>query len=462
MTAPFQVSVSGSGMESFVVGPYFVNALRVVVPSLGPGGLPVPDPLSLHIALSCDGGSEREGGREGGSEGGYTLSLAIHDHGLSSCAAPGGGLSLYVHTSRQGAEDSWCTVHTVGYSVGDPAVKAVHLQLSLPGISGTVIRYSPALAPWEPGNPRGRLVQSHRIPGRSFSVCASPDEALVVISLHDLHCLVVLDSATGLEVQCIGTLGSPGDGPGALCQPACVCVVPTQGSLGAVPGAIPGATPGAAPGSCSSGGHVLVADHGNNRVQRLTLEGTHVMTIGAGVLAGPWGVAANDEVIAVGELTTCRIALFSTKDGSPLRVFGAPGVAAGRLCQPRGLRILRDNRHVVVAEEGANRLSQFTLKGRYVKHIGQEVLVRPQDVDLEPRGGGGGGGGGAGVGVGVLLVPDSGNGRVCRFKEGRFLAAWSTAVASTSATPSAPSSTAFARGKLFVVDSKQPLCLVFV
>jgi hypothetical protein len=424
------VSLSGLGLESFVVGAWLDNAIHVdMVAPLLPTSLGV---LSFTVgAVGADPVSvtTREGEAEVRSEDG----------------------SLCARVVKVSPERTSCIFSIDTVSGG--SVEAVAWCVQWSGAGTLPCKGVATVAPWEPGNPRGRPVQVLPTSGRSFSVCTTLDDGLVVVSLHDQHVLVVFDAASGALVRVLGGgagdtpdgsagAGCPRDGPGRFMHPACVCPV------------LPSVLEANAPAE------VLVCDYGNNRVQRLTVEGRHVMTLGSGVVAGPWGVAANDEVIVVSELSASRIAVFGVKDGALVRVFGAPGTASGRLCQPRGLRIAKDNRHVVVAEEGSSRLSVFTLKGRYVKHIGEEIVSKPLDLELEHR-------------SGTVLVPDRGNGRVCRFKDGRFLASWSVAPplsgegaalgVAVSPRHTAPSSCTFAGGgKLFVVDAAVADCVVFV
>jgi hypothetical protein len=151
----------------------------------------------------------------------------------------------------------------------------------------------------------------------------------------------------------------------------------------------------------------------------------------------------------VSEQATHRITLFSMPDKTLLRQFGSYGTIAGRLCEPRGVRIARDNRHLLVAERGGHRVSMFTFKGRFVRHVGVDVLRCPVDVEVDAVAGG-------------IVVPDCEHDRVCRFnKDGRFVGAWGASGA-VDGSLSRPASAVFVGGRLFVQDSASPRCHVFV
>ena len=115
-------------------------------------------------------------------------------------------------------------------------------------------------------------------------------------------------------------------------------------------------------------GSLLIADWGNDRIQRISAAGAPVSQWGRkGTLAGefgnPNGVAIHpDGRIWVTEYTNCRVQVLSP-EGRPLMQFSAtgmrPGKGIGEFTYPRGIAI--DARGAVyVSEFGNNRIQRFT------------------------------------------------------------------------------------------------------
>lgn len=213
--------------------------------------------------------------------------------------------------------------------------------------------------------------------------------------------------------------------------------------------------------SSASGGiavtddYIYVADTGNNRVQRFTLDGKNPKILGKGKLDTPQGLAvkgsrllvADDGHHRVVELTTSgryvrdsagvRMSFpydvaFDANGGAYVadnsyhrvvqldaklkrkRAWGIQGSALGQFVFPRAVAVL-PNGHLVVADAGNDRVQQFTATGGYVRTIGingrkQPYLSAPKDV--------------AANGLGEVAVAD-GNGRISWFSlDGRFAGGW--------------------------------------
>ncbi len=146
---------------------------------------------------------------------------------------------------------------------------------------------------------------------------------------------------------------------------------------------------------------VFVADYANNRVQVLTPSLEFHAFVGVGRLDLPAGVCANADVVVVSESKTHRISVFRRADGRHLRRFGSFGSGSGQMHYPGGLCFMNGDHHVAVAEDGNNRVSVFSVKGKFIRHVGVGKLKNPRGVVC-----------GA---VDELAVADWGNGRITVF-----------------------------------------------
>jgi DNA-binding beta-propeller fold protein YncE len=127
--------------------------------------------------------------------------------------------------------------------------------------------------------------------------------------------------------------------------------------------------------------YVFVAECGNNRVQVLTPTLDFHGFVGAGQLRSPSGVCANADVVVVSEnRPTHRISVFRRRDGALLRRFGSFGGGDGDLNCPLGLCFMSGDRHIAVADCLHDRVSVFSIGGRFIRHVGVGVLKRPRGV----------------------------------------------------------------------------------
>lgn len=208
-------------------------------------------------------------------------------------------------------------------------------------------------------------------------------------------------------------------------------------------------------GIAVSGDAVYVADTGNNRVQRFTLDGKHPKILGKGRLDTPQGLAVKGSRILVADDGHHRVVELTTSgryvrdsagvdmsfpydvafdahggayvaDNSYHRViqldsqlrrkraWGSQGGGHGRFVYPRAVAVL-GNGDLVVADAGNDRVQQFTATGGYVRTIGingrkQPYISSPADV--------------AANGLGEVAVAD-GNGRISWFSlGGAFAGGW--------------------------------------
>jgi hypothetical protein len=146
------------------------------------------------------------------------------------------------------------------------------------------------------------------------------------------------------------------------------------------------------PASCR---RLLVTDAGHEAVHVIDAAGwKHVGYVAApGTIVGPRGVAARGSLVAVSTFKrgssvddhVVHIFEGSGASWSPARVlaggFGGPGIAAGQLKWPRGLRFTGDGTGLVVADCGNNRVSMFRVDdGSFVRHVATG-LRGPLDVE---------------------------------------------------------------------------------
>jgi tripartite motif-containing protein 71 len=209
-------------------------------------------------------------------------------------------------------------------------------------------------------------------------------------------------------------------------------------------------------GIAVAGDFVYVADTGNHRVQRFTLDGKNPKILGKGRLDTPQGLAVKGSRLLVADDGHHRIAeldastgryvrasagvelrfpydvAFDARGGAyvadnnlhrivqldrhlkRVRAWGSQGSGQGRFVYPRAVAVLPGG-SLLVADAGNDRVQQFTATGGYVRTIGingrrQPYVTAPADV--------------AANGLGEVAVAD-GNGRISWFGlGGAFLGGW--------------------------------------
>lgn len=123
------------------------------------------------------------------------------------------------------------------------------------------------------------------------------------------------------------------------------------------------------------GASVLVADQMNGRVQRFaTLDGSFMGTwgspgIGAGELRTPFHLALTGGTVLVADFGNDRVQAFSP-DGELLWLWGSRGTGPGQFTRTAGVAIERDGSGVYVSDHFNNRVQKLTLAGRMLSEIG--------------------------------------------------------------------------------------------
>jgi tripartite motif-containing protein 71 len=255
-------------------------------------------------------------------------------------------------------------------------------------------------------------------------------------------------------------------------------------------------------GLAASGNAVYVADTGNDRIQRFTIDGGHgAQIVAPGTLANPRGVAVRGSRMAVADDQHHRIVVFDT-GGHVLRTVGAGpgtmpgqlnfpygvgfdragrlfvaddlnhrvvryssgpdypykarwgsyGTTAGQLAYPRGLALDAAG-NVYVANTGNDRVDVFDRGGRLLRSFGSSGRAAGQfDAPL----------GVAADASGIRAVTDSVNGRVELLNpDGSVATVWGSPNPGPTILPDPVAAAFDAAGNLYVLDRRRARILVF-
>ena len=153
-------------------------------------------------------------------------------------------------------------------------------------------------------------------------------------------------------------------------------------------------------------GSWVVADTGNDRIQHRDTLGVWqtpwaTPSADVGLLALPEAIAADPDsgVTYVADTQNSRVLRYSAT-GSYLGSIAESGTAAGSVLKPAGVLVLLDG-SVMVADTGNNRLQRFASDGAYLQTIGAGQLSGPRGMDESV--------------LDTLYVADTGNNRVAVF-----------------------------------------------
>ncbi len=211
------------------------------------------------------------------------------------------------------------------------------------------------------------------------------------IALNKRAWAVSADSLNAIGVYEGRKIGAPGSEPGLLKKPRGLAV--------------------------DSQGNFLVADTGNNRIQKFSLEGNLLQVLGksgAGEaeFKAPSGVALSPKGnVCVADTGNGRIQVFSPK-GAFLGAFGKSGKLAGQFSEPVDLAT-DGSENIYVVDRANNRISKYDGAGALMWETGKQgsgdgEFSGPENILVSPDN--------------EVYVLDSGNGRVQVFDTGgRFL-----------------------------------------
>lgn len=165
-------------------------------------------------------------------------------------------------------------------------------------------------------------------------------------------------------------------------------------------------------------GNFWVADTGNDRLQKFSLEGNLLQVIGKsgtgeGEFKSPWAVAISPKGnICVADTGNRRIQVFSPK-GMFLGAFGKPGRLAGQLWEPVDLAVDAAE-NIYIVDRGNDRISKYDSTGVLQWETGKAgrgpgQFDRPESIIVSPDN--------------EVYVLDSGNSRVQVFdaSSGRYM-----------------------------------------
>jgi sugar lactone lactonase YvrE len=211
-------------------------------------------------------------------------------------------------------------------------------------------------------------------------------------------------------------LGGPGSGPGQFNEPSSVFGLAAESSLlvldagnnrvqklslNGVPvagfngpsgaGSLPGSFNAPRGITADVDGRFWVADTGNNRVQAFDADGTYLETIGEGALSRPRGVALGlDGTLYVSDSGHNQIVAYAPgvpRNGPGTQVVG-PGSLPGQVEDPGGIAVDARGR-LDVADSGKARIERFTADGTYLDSYrgeGSAKLQRPEGIFVTPPG----------------------------------------------------------------------------
>lgn len=200
-----------------------------------------------------------------------------------------------------------------------------------------------------------------------YGVCISPDLKHLVATF-DNHTVGVYLVSDGTELR---SFGGEGSAEGQFRDPRDVCM-----------------------GESDS---IVVADHGNNRVQELTLDGVFRRSLGQGSLLKrlfggsdlnqPSGVCVRRSIdtLAVVESGRHCVHLLRWSDGTSLCRIGSEGDGVGRLRSPWSVTFVDDTR-LAVADQGNHRVSLFRTDGTFCHNVGLGQLFIVHGVARLPSG----------------------------------------------------------------------------
>jgi DNA-binding beta-propeller fold protein YncE len=191
--------------------------------------------------------------------------------------------------------------------------------------------------------------------------------------------------------------GEPGAGPGEMSAPHGVAVDETTGS-------------------------VYVADLGNDRIQKYTLNGGYQKSWGSegtldGEFDGPHAVAAAQGEVFVVDLGNNRVQVFD-EDGTFLRKWGSFGTGNGQFDAPQAIAVGPAGL-VFVADTKNHRVQRFSPEGSFQMKWGVEgsadgQFMSPLGIHVTAEG--------------SVLVSDTGNDRIQVFdSDGAHMATWGSA-----------------------------------
>ena len=118
--------------------------------------------------------------------------------------------------------------------------------------------------------------------------------------------------------------------------------------------------------------HLFVTDTGNHRIQIFDINGNYVSQFGSegsdnGQFIFPTGITTNNTHLFVVDTRNYRIQIFDI-NGNYVDQFGSLGNGAGEFTRPLG--IITNNTHIFVVDQISNRIQIFDINGNYTGQFG--------------------------------------------------------------------------------------------
>lgn len=230
----------------------------------------------------------------------------------------------------------------VTYSIVDTTMMEVSVSIT---VCGTVVWAATVPKAVDTGV-HGSLVASYDLAaGHTFGIAVTPDALRMVVSYRSKHKLLVyrLKPAFALET----TIGLQSSEPGhaELNCPNKMCLSPAP--------------------ACN----ILVADHGNNRIQEISLAGKPIRCIPSSYCNG---IARHDDILAVVSYSQIRLLRYST--GAKLRELSMPTHgSSGLTCE--GLRFSHDGALLFAAARDYPQIVVFTSTGKLLRAGGPDNVA---------------------------------------------------------------------------------------
>ena len=136
-------------------------------------------------------------------------------------------------------------------------------------------------------------------------------------------------------------------------------------------------------------GHVIVADCFNNRIQVLDKDGKFMFKFGdngPGELEEPSGCIYHKNKFIISDSGNHCLKVFN-KSGKFLYKIGEEGVADGQFSSPSGLCVEKyhDHQNLLVCDRGNGRIQRFTMEGRFIGKT-EIYLEGPNAIAITPDG----------------------------------------------------------------------------
>ena len=132
--------------------------------------------------------------------------------------------------------------------------------------------------------------------------------------------------------------------------------------------------------------HLYVSEYSNHRVQKVSINGGHLLHIGHGgygsgngQLHHPRGIAVHNDRLYIADYNNNRISVFQL-NGQFCSIIGS-----GQLSNPRDVTV-SGNGHLLVANSGNNCITSFTLDGTYVGRFDKGQLSGPIGLTTDLNG----------------------------------------------------------------------------